>query len=154
MSIHTPPPERSTSQNQGLCGPKCFSLCFTRYTLPNAPWSAISLALTYFGVKNSSSAYSSSTPCAAADVDHLVGLVERHAERLFANHVLARARDVDRSSLVQRIGRGDGHHLDIAFRSISGNPRRRAGCRNGWPIPGMAGRGRATATTSASSGMI
>jgi hypothetical protein len=32
------------------------------YTLPNAPWSAICLALTYLGVKNSSSAYISRTP--------------------------------------------------------------------------------------------
>src|ERR1039458_2202696 len=56
MSMKTPPPEQVTSQNQALCGPKCFSLCFTRYSLPNAPWSTISLALTYFGVNSSSSA--------------------------------------------------------------------------------------------------
>ena len=30
ISMSAPPPERFTSQNQGLCGPKCFSLCLTR----------------------------------------------------------------------------------------------------------------------------
>ena len=30
MSIRTPPPERSPSQNQSECGPECSSLCLTR----------------------------------------------------------------------------------------------------------------------------
>src|SRR5205823_7345261 len=61
-SITAPPPDCSTSQNQSECGPECFSPCFTTWTRPNAPSSASSFAFTYLGAKNSSSAYSSSTP--------------------------------------------------------------------------------------------
>ena len=62
MSISTPPPARSGSQNQSECGPKCCSPWRTRCTAPSAPSSASSLARTYLGAKQSSSAYMSSVP--------------------------------------------------------------------------------------------
>ena len=124
--------------------------------MPNAPWSAISLALTYFGVNSSSSAYISSTPSLVADVDHFVGFVERHAQRLFADHVFAGARDIEGHALVQRIGRGDGDHLDIFFaQHFADSPVKTRGmpycCASSCAWPGV---GEHTATTSASSGMI
>ena len=56
MSNSTPPPERSTSQNQGSCGPSCSSHCLTRKGLPNAPSSTSCFARAYFGAKINSSA--------------------------------------------------------------------------------------------------
>jgi hypothetical protein len=55
-SMSAPPPDCATSQNQSECGPECFSPCLTRCTRPKAPSSAICLAFTYLGAKNSSSA--------------------------------------------------------------------------------------------------
>jgi hypothetical protein len=63
--MSAPPPDCSTSQNQSECGPECFSPCFTRWTRPKAPSSAICFAFTYFGAKKSSSAYRRSTPALA-----------------------------------------------------------------------------------------
>src|SRR5574338_190736 len=62
MSSSTPPPERLTSQNQGICGPECSSDCLTRKGVPTAPSSTKTLARTYLGANSNSSAYSSSTP--------------------------------------------------------------------------------------------
>ena len=62
MSMSTPPPARSGSQNQSECGPRCCSPWRTRYTGPSAPSSASSFARTYLGAKQSSSAYIRSTP--------------------------------------------------------------------------------------------
>ena len=155
MSMKTPPPDLSTSQNQAACGPKCFSLCLTRYTLPNAPWSAISLAFTYFGVKNSSSAYISSTPCRRQTSIMSSASSSVIAQRLLADHVLARAGDVDGHLGVQIIRRGDRDHLDILLRQhlaiVVEDARDAVSFRQRLGMPGV---GEATATTSASSGIM
>ena len=101
------------------------------------------MALTYFGVKNSSSAYISSTPCSRAGLDHVVGLFQRHAQRLLADDVLAGVGDVERHLAVQAVGRRDRDHLDVGSASICavvGEPARDAVALR--ELLGVAGRGR------------
>ena len=49
----------------------------------------------------------------AARVDHRVGLLDGHTQRLLAHHVLAGLGGVERELCVQPIGRCDRHHLDV-----------------------------------------
>ena len=63
MSSVTPPPDLFTSQNHAACGPSCFSACLIKYGFPSAPSSTNRFNRTYFGVKQSSSAYISFTLC-------------------------------------------------------------------------------------------
>ena len=48
-----------------------------------------------------------------AGVDHRIGFLERHAQRLFAHDVLAGSGGIDRDLRVQAIGGGDRNHLDL-----------------------------------------
>src|SRR5437667_19998 len=140
-SMTAPPPDCSTSQNQSECGPECFSPCFTRCTRPNAPSSASCFAFTYFGAKNSSSAYSSSTPAlrhasiiasASSSVRHsgfsLGGVVAQRADllahRLVALAPVGGSRD---GAAVRDAVRGLGsqvdevlHHPDVTPRLVLG----------------------------------
>ena len=113
MSSSTPPPERRTSQNQGACGPACFSLCLTRTTSPSAPSSTSCLARTYFGAKNSSSAYISFTPASRQAAIIASASSKCQAERLLADDVLAGMGGVDADLRVQVVRHPDGHHVEI-----------------------------------------
>ena len=48
--------------------------------------------------------------------DHLVGLRDGHRQRLLADHVLARAKGLERLGMVQERGRGDVHEVDVVAR--------------------------------------
>ena len=117
--MNTPPPDFWTSQNQSPWGPKCFLALLDQVDLAERPLVGHSLGLHVLGREEQFFGIHQQHPLAAADVDHLVGLFQGHAQRLFADDMLAGMGGVDGHSRMQRVRRGDRDHLDVASLSIA-----------------------------------
>ena len=84
--------------------------------MPTAPSSTSLRTRSYFGAKHNSSAYISFRLCGLADRDHLVGFLEREAQRLFDDDVLAGRRGGDGRARVQIVGNADVDDVAVGLR--------------------------------------
>ena len=103
MSISTPPPDRSTSQNQSAWGPKCFSLDLTRYTRPKPTLVGDLLRSQVFRSEEQFLGVHEKHALTASHVSIMkISLSHRHAQGLLTDDVLARACRIDRQLAVSR----------------------------------------------------